>query len=63
MKPILDVACGSKMFWFDKNNPNVEFCDNGYGISYYGCSYPPYWGKVIESIFVCPIKSKSKEIF
>lgn len=37
--------------------------DNGYGISYYGCSYPPYWGKVIESIFVCPIKSKSKEIF
>lgn len=37
--------------------------DNGYGISYYRCSYPPYWGKVIESIFVCPIKSKSKEIF
>ena len=37
--------------------------DNGYGISYYGCSYPPYWGKVIESIFVCPIKNKSKEIF
>jgi len=28
--------------------------DNGYGISYYGCAYPPYWGKVIESIFVCP---------
>jgi len=29
LKPmILDVACGSKMFWFDKNNPNVEFCDN-----------------------------------
>lgn len=28
MKPIIDVACGSKMFWFDKNNPNVEFCDN-----------------------------------
>jgi hypothetical protein len=28
MKPILDVACGPKMFWFDKNNPNVEFCDN-----------------------------------
>ena len=27
-KPILDVACGSKMFWFDKNNPHVEFCDN-----------------------------------
>lgn len=28
MKPILDACCGSKMFWFDKNNPNVEFCDN-----------------------------------
>ena len=26
-KPIIDVACGSKMFWFDKSNPNVEFCD------------------------------------
>lgn len=28
MKPIIDVCCGSKMFWFDKNNPLVEFCDN-----------------------------------
>jgi hypothetical protein len=27
-KPIIDVCCGSKMFWFDKNNQNVEFCDN-----------------------------------
>ena len=27
-KPIIDVCCGSKMFWFDKNNPDVEFCDN-----------------------------------
>ena len=27
-KPILDACCGSKMFWFDKHNPNVEFCDN-----------------------------------
>ena len=27
MKRILDPACGSKMFWFDKNNPDVEFCD------------------------------------
>lgn len=26
-KPIIDVCCGSKMFWFDKDNPNVEFCD------------------------------------
>ena len=25
--PILDPCCGSKMFWFDKHNPNVEFCD------------------------------------
>ena len=27
MKPILDACCGSRMFWFDKNNPNAEFCD------------------------------------
>ena len=28
IKPILDVACGSKMFWFDKDNKNVVFMDN-----------------------------------
>lgn len=28
MKRILDVCCGSRMFWFDKQNPDVEFCDN-----------------------------------
>lgn len=27
-KKIIDVCCGGRMFWFDKNNPNVEFCDN-----------------------------------
>lgn len=27
-KPILDVCCGSRMFWFDKNNKNVVFMDN-----------------------------------
>lgn len=27
MKRILDACCGSKMFWFDKENPDVEFCD------------------------------------
>lgn len=26
-KKIIDVCCGGKMFWFDKNNPLVEFCD------------------------------------
>ena len=26
-KLILDPCCGSKMFWFDKHNPNVQFCD------------------------------------
>ena len=25
---ILDPACGSKMFWFDKDNKNVVFMDN-----------------------------------
>ncbi len=27
MKPILDVCCGGKMFYANKNNPNVLFCD------------------------------------
>ncbi|TVM02806.1 MAG: SAM-dependent methyltransferase [Candidatus Brocadia sp. WS118] len=26
-KTILDICCGSKMFWFEKNNPRVVFCD------------------------------------
>ena len=28
MKPIIDVCCGSKMFWFNKNHPDVIFMDN-----------------------------------
>lgn len=27
MKRILDACCGSRMFWFDKKNPDVDFCD------------------------------------
>ena len=27
-KRILDACCGSRMFWFDKDNPDVEFVDN-----------------------------------
>ena len=27
MKKILDACCGSRMFWFDKENKNVDFCD------------------------------------
>lgn len=27
-KRVLDAACGSRMFWFDKENQDVEFCDN-----------------------------------
>lgn len=27
MKKILDACCGSRMFWFDKNNPDVLFQD------------------------------------
>ena len=27
MKKILDVCCGSKMFWFDKNNKNTIYMD------------------------------------
>ena len=28
MKRILDACCGSRMFWFDKKNPDVLFADN-----------------------------------
>lgn len=27
MKPVLDVCCGSRMFWFDKENENAVFMD------------------------------------
>lgn len=27
MKRTLDACCGSRMFWFDKDNPDVEFVD------------------------------------
>lgn len=27
-KPILDACCGSKMFWFDRNDKNTVFMDN-----------------------------------
>lgn len=27
MKAVLDVACGGKMFYFDKRDPRVLFCD------------------------------------
>lgn len=23
----VDICCGSRMFWFDRNNPDVIFCD------------------------------------
>lgn len=26
-KPILDACCGRRMFWFDKDNPLVDFMD------------------------------------
>lgn len=28
MKPILDACCGSRMFWFDKQNENAIYMDN-----------------------------------
>jgi 23S rRNA G2069 N7-methylase RlmK/C1962 C5-methylase RlmI len=27
MKPIIDVCCGSKMFWFNRNHPDAVFMD------------------------------------
>jgi hypothetical protein len=29
---------------------------------YYGCNYPPHWGKHIETIGVCPSSEKEKKI-
>ena len=26
-KPILDMCCGSRMFWFDREDPRVVFMD------------------------------------
>jgi len=26
-KPIFDLCCEPKMFWFNKSNPDVLFCD------------------------------------
>lgn len=26
-KPIIDICCGSRMFWFDRQNPSAIFCD------------------------------------
>ena len=26
--PIIDICCGSRMFWFDRNNQNAIYCDN-----------------------------------
>lgn len=28
MKKILDACCGSRMFWFDRENQDVLFADN-----------------------------------
>lgn len=28
LPPVLDACCGSRMFWFNKENPNAVFCDN-----------------------------------
>ena len=27
MSEVLDVCCGSKMFWFDKHEPHTTYCD------------------------------------
>ena len=27
-KPILDACCGSRMFWFNREHPDVLFVDN-----------------------------------
>ena len=37
-KRVIDVCCGGKHFWFDKNNPDVEFCDKRYDEDIHLCN-------------------------
>lgn len=42
-KPILDPCCGSRMFYFDKKNPNVMFGDKRFNVHEELCD-----GRVLE---------------
>lgn len=59
-KRVIDVACGSKMFWFDKHNPDVEFCDEILPLA----PYPPLFGhrsgKNMNTHWLCFMKPKEE---
>lgn len=61
MKQILDACCGSRIFWFDKQNPNVEFCDNRtveYH-EYYPCRYIEIKPDTICDFTALPFEDKT----
>ena len=49
-KKILDMTCGSKTIWFDKNNPNTVFCDKRHE------NYELYFGKNRTSLHTCSVE-------
>lgn len=62
-KKILDVACGGKMFYFDKNDPRVLFCDIRSGVF----EFPTNRKIEIKPDIICnfanlPFKSNSFQI-
>ncbi len=50
---ILDACCGGKMFWWDKQNPDVTFLDQRQGTFDLG-TYPTKQGLVPRTITVSP---------
>lgn len=51
-KPILDPCCGGRMFYFDRNDPRVEFCDIRHGMR---ADFPNSSTVVIEPDTVCDV--------
>lgn len=49
-KKILDMTCGSRTIWFDKNNPNTVFCDKRHE------NYELYFGKNRTSLHTCSVE-------
>ncbi len=48
-KKIIDVTCGSKTIWFDKNNPHTVFCDKRHE------DFDMYFGKAHTSLHTCHV--------
>lgn len=49
-KKILDMTCGSRTIWFDKNDPNTVFCDKRHE------NHELYFGKNHTSLHTCSVE-------